>query len=57
MFDYMYLKAQENGLKMTVYVDDVVFSSDKPIPQKFINTLFSIIKQNGMNIKRKKVHL
>ena len=42
---------------MTVYVDDVVFSSDKPIPQKFINTLFSIIKQNGMNIKRKKVHL
>lgn len=57
MFDYMYLKAQENGLKMTVYVDDVVFSSDTPIPQKFINTLFSIIKQNGMNIKRKKVHL
>ena len=57
MFDYIYMKALENGLKMTVYVDDVVFNSDKPIPQKFINSLFSIIKQNGMSIKRKKVHL
>lgn len=57
MFNYIYDKASKYGLKMTVYVDDVVFSSDKPIPQKFINSLFSIIKQNGMNIKRKKVHL
>ena len=57
MFDYIYLKAMEHELNMTVYVDDVVFSSDKPIPQNFIDTLFSIIKQNGMNIKRKKVHL
>ena len=57
MFDYIYLKAMEHELNMTVYVDDVVFSSDKPIPQNFIDTLFSIIRQNGMNIKRKKVHL
>jgi len=57
MFDYIYLKARENGLKMTVYVDDVVFSSKKPISQSFINSLFSIVKQNGMSIKRKKVHL
>lgn len=57
MFDYIFLKAKENGLKMTVYVDDIVFSSNNPIPQKFINSLFSIVKQNGMNIKRKKVHL
>lgn len=57
MFDYIALKAKENGLKMTVYVDDIVFSSDYPIPQKFIDSLFSIVKQNGMNIKRKKVHL
>ena len=57
MFDYIYVKANEYGLKMTVYVDDVVFSSDKPIPQTFIDSLFSIIKQNGMNIKREKIHL
>lgn len=57
MFDYIYLKALEYGIEMTVYVDDVVFSSDEPIPQKFIDSLFSIIKQNGMNIKRKKLHL
>lgn len=57
MFDYIFLKAKEKGLKMTVYVDDIVFSSNNPIPQKFINSLFSIVKQNGMNIKREKVHL
>lgn len=57
MFNYIYEKAVKYGLKMTVYVDDVVFSSDRPIPQKFIDSLFSIIKQNGMRIKRKKVHL
>lgn len=57
MFNYIYDKARKYGLKMTVYVDDIVFSSEEPIPQEFINALFSIIKQNGMNIKRKKVHL
>ena len=41
---------------MSIYVDDVVFSSDKIIPQEFIDSLFGIIKRNKMQIKREKVH-
>lgn len=42
---------------MTVYVDDIVFSSSKLIDQKFINSLFGIVKKNKLNIKKSKVKL
>lgn len=55
MFDYIYKKAQEENIIMTVYVDDVVFSSNNEISQKFINSLFGIIKSYGLSIKRDKL--
>lgn len=56
LFNYLYMIAKENGIDMSIYVDDVVFSSRKQIPQSFIDRLFGIIKGNGMLIKRQKIH-
>lgn len=55
MFDYMYKISSRYNINMTVYVDDVVFSSDNKIPQEFIDILFGIVKSNNMNIKKEKV--
>ncbi len=57
MFDYLYELAKSENIEMTVYVDDVVFSSKKPISQNFINKLFGIVKRNGLKIKKSKVKL
>lgn len=56
LFNYLYMIAKENDIDMSIYVDDVVFSSRKQIPQSFIDRLFGIIKGNGMLIKQQKVH-
>lgn len=56
LFNYLYTIAQEQGIEMSIYVDDVVFSCAQEIPQEFINHLFGIIKRNQMLIKREKVH-
>ena len=56
LFNYLYMIAKENDIDMSIYVDDVVFSSRKQITQSFIDRLFGIIKGNGMLIKRQKVH-
>lgn len=57
MFEYINKIALEENIEMTVYVDDIVFSSNKPINQKFINSLFGIVKNNGLKIKKSKVKL
>lgn len=57
MFDYIYKLAQKENIEMTVYVDDVIFSSDKEISQNFINKLFGIVKKNGLKIKKSKVKI
>lgn len=56
LFDFLYNLAKENDIEMSMYVDDVIFSSKNKIPQSFINRLFGIIKGNEMFIKRQKVH-
>lgn len=56
LFNYLYLISKERNIQMSIYVDDVIFSSNEQIPQEFINKLFGIIKKNGMQIKKKKVH-
>lgn len=56
LFNYIYEFALKDNIEMSIYVDDIIFSSSNPIPQKFINKLFGIIKDNGMEIKKKKVH-
>lgn len=57
MFEYIYKFALANNIKMTVYVDDIVFSSKKPIKQEFVNALFGIVKRNNLNIKKSKVKI
>jgi len=57
MFEYINDLATKNNMEMTVYVDDVVFSSDIPIKQEFINSLFGIVKRNGLKIKKSKVKI
>lgn len=57
MFKYLNELALRYNMEMTVYVDDVVFSSDKPIKQEFINSLFGIVKRNGLSIKKSKVKI
>lgn len=56
LFNYLYVLSKDNDIEMSIYVDDVVFSSKKKIPQSFIDRLFGIIKGNNMLIKRQKVH-
>ena len=56
LFNYLYIFSKENDIEMSIYVDDVVFSSKIKIPQSFIDKLFGIIKGNDMLIKREKVH-
>lgn len=56
LFNYLYSYSKDNDMEMSIYVDDVIFSSKNKIPQFFINRLFGIIKGNDMLIKRKKVH-
>lgn len=56
LFNYLYEMAKNNDIEMSIYVDDVVFSSKNEIPQSFIDKLFGIIKGNDMQIKRQKVH-
>lgn len=56
LFNYLYTISLENNIEMSIYVDDVVFSSENKIPQEFIDKLFGIIKGNDMLIKRQKVH-
>lgn len=56
LFNYLYVLSRDNDIQMSIYVDDVVFSSKKKISQSFIDRLFGIIKGNDMLIKRQKVH-
>lgn len=56
LFNYLYVLSKDKDIEMSIYVDDVVFSSKEKIPQSFIDRLFGIIKGNDMLIKRQKVH-
>lgn len=56
LFNYLYEVGKKEKIEMSIYVDDVIFSSKNKIPQTFINKLFGIIKGNEMQIKRQKVH-
>ena len=46
-FDDIYMKAQELKIDMSVYVDDVTFSSQNPIPISFYN--FGSVGQNEID--------
>ncbi len=53
-FEDIYKKAQELDIDMSVYVDDVTFSSKKNIPTSFYNFVEKRMKQQGLILKKKK---
>ncbi len=57
LFNYIYEEAKRFDITMSVYVDDVTFSSIDPIPQAFIDKLFGLFKKNDMEIKKEKIYL
>jgi hypothetical protein len=47
MFDKIYTLSLFRNIKMTVYVDDLTFSSDRKIPSEYIHEVKRIIKHYG----------
>lgn len=56
MFDKLYDIATAYGIEMTVYVDDISFSSKATIPFKFLNKVIYTIKKHGYNIASNKLY-
>ena len=55
MFDDMQRVADGNDATMTIYVDDVTFSSPKRISKDFRESIISIVRRYGYQISRPKV--
>ena len=56
LFNYLYKESFGIGIDMSIYVDDVIFSSENKIPQNFIDRIFGLARKNDMEVKREKVH-
>lgn len=57
MFDEMQVAANAYGATMTIYVDDVTFSSENRISYQFRSKIFAIIRNYGYQISAPKVKL
>ena len=55
MFDEMQAIANENNVMMTVYVDDVTFSSEYRISHQFTEKIISIVRKYGYKLSKSKV--
>ena len=55
MFDEMQEVADENGAVMTVYVDDVTFSTENRISKDFRDKVIAIVRKYGYQISKSKV--
>ena len=55
MFDEMQKVADDNGATMTVYVDDVAFSSKYRLSKDFREKIIAIVGKHGYQISRPKV--
>ena len=55
MFDNIYEITKMNAIKMSLYVDDLTFSSDKDICVKTRKNILRIIKNYGYNISKHKI--
>ena len=55
MFDEMQAIADENNAIMTVYVDDVTFSSEYKLSHRFTEKIISIVRKYGYQISKTKV--
>jgi RNA-directed DNA polymerase len=54
MFDELNELAKSQGIKFSVYVDDISFSSNKIISHNFLKKVFFIIKSNGFEVSKNK---
>lgn len=55
MFDEMQKIADDNNAVMTVYVDDVTFSSENRISRKFKDRILAVVRKYGYQISKSKV--
>lgn len=55
MFDELQSLSDKNNVTMTIYVDDVVFSSEHKISSEFRQSVLSLIKKYNYQVSRKKV--
>lgn len=55
MFDEMQKVANSNNATMTVYVDDVIFSSENKISKDFRDRITSIVRKYGYQVSENKV--
>ena len=55
MFDEMQKVSDDNGVVMTIYVDDVTFSSENRISSNFKERIVAIIRKYGYRISKSKV--
>ncbi len=53
-FNDIYEKAQSMDICMTLFVDDLTFSSLKPIPAEFKKYVISRLKSEGLSVNKKK---
>jgi len=53
-FDRLSVLAQRSELKLTLYVDDLTFSSNKPFPKKFLGAIKTRLKVVGLELKSEK---
>ncbi len=55
LFEYIYQMSSNRNIDMTLYVDDITFSSIDPISQDFIDKLFGVFKSNRYDVHRGKI--
>ena len=55
MFDELQYLSDKNNVTMTIYVDDVVFSSEHKISSAFRQSVLSLIKKYNYQVSRNKV--
>lgn len=54
MFEELFTLSEKYGVIMSVYVDDIFFSCQHPIPKWFRNKVITIINNNGYSISKDK---
>lgn len=55
MFDEIFSLCSLNGLRFSVFVDDLTISSSLPIERDIIDRVINIIRKNGMPVNYKKI--
>ena len=55
LFERLHQLAQNRGIRMSLYVDDITLSSSKPIPRSFIKLFHNAITSFGLSLKTQKI--